>query len=86
MSRWMRSLIGSHAGQIREFPDHVAEELECSGQAESVTEDEVKEYKSWLEGEEEAILPADETPEKPAPAKKAPAKKKTAAKKAPAKD
>ena len=85
MSRWMRSLVGSHAGEIREFPDEVAENLVDTGQGVPVTAEELQAYRSWLEGEDEtATLPEDETPESPKP-EKVPVKK-TAAKKAPVKE
>lgn len=86
--KWVRDLIGPYAGQLRQFPDHVAENLIDTGFGEYPTATEVEEYLRWLNGDvETATLPTEETPEAPRPpapaggAEGEPRPKKTAAKK-----
>ena len=57
----LRCLIGAYAGQLIEYPEHVAENLLMTGHAEEPGEDEAAEFY----GAEKAILPKVETAEKP---------------------
>lgn len=57
--RLLRCLVGSYAGQLIEYDDHVADALLSTGQAEVVEEE------ATVRESEVAVVPAGETAEKP---------------------
>ena len=66
--RLLRCLVGSYAGQLIEYDEHVSDALLSTGQAELVTAEDEAVFRGRVV--EVAIVPAGETTEKPRRKKK----------------